>query len=130
MTIYLAGPWACKPAIREARAKFEAAGIHVQADWIDHHGAAEGDPAELRRQAYHDLEQIRGADRFVVLAIPGVKSEGKASEFMYAYQGRKHPIVIGDSSQNIFYSLPQTTCVDTVEEAIDALHSYQHAQGV
>ena len=119
MTIYLAGPWACKPLVREARAKLEAAGITVNADWIDLHQ----DDTPMRESAYHDLEQIRGADGFVVIAVPGVKSEGKASEFMAAYLWGKRPIVVGARTQNVFYYMDQATVVETVEDAIDALHS-------
>ena len=124
MTIYLAGPWVCKPAVREARAKFEAAGIKVRADWIDFHGdIADDDPdreAKLQHEAYHDLEQIRGAEAFVVLSIE--KSSGKESEFMYAYLHRKPCIVVQNVSNNIFYHLAAVTRVNNVEEAISALH--------
>lgn len=123
MTIYLAGPWVCKPLVREARASLEAAGIIVQADWIDKHGSGDAEVAAAwQTEAYRDLEQVRGADRVVVIAVPGIKSEGKASEFMAAYLWGKRPIVIGDHTQNIFYHLDQVVRVATVEEAIDALH--------
>jgi nucleoside 2-deoxyribosyltransferase len=121
MTIYLAGPWVCKPAVREARAKFEAAGIKVQADWIDGHGEALTEK-DCRDQAYHDLEQIRGADALVVLSL--LKSSGKESEYAFAYAWGKPTISVGNESDNIFYSLAHNTCVNTVEEAIDAL--YRH----
>ena len=123
MTIYLAGPWDAKPAVRAARQQFEDAGITVLASWIDHHGKADDDARELACQASIDLRQITEAHVFVVLAIPGLKSEGKASEFMYAYTRDKRTIVVGDHTQNIFYHLAGVELYKTVEEAIHALHT-------
>ena len=130
MTIYLAGPWDAKPAVRAARQQFENAGITVLATWIDHHGSADDDTRELSRQAYIDLHQINKAEVFVVLAIPGLKSEGKASEFMYAYTRDKRTLVVGDHTQNIFYHLAGVELYKTVEEAIIALHTPRYEETV
>lgn len=118
MTIYLAGPWSRKPDVRIARAQFEAAGITVQSDWIDFHPDGIVDPTELQRQAYKDLAQINNADAFVVLNLE--VSEGKASEFMYAYCNAIPCISVGETP-NIFHNLAAVNRVATVEEAIRAL---------
>ena len=118
MIIYLAGPWSRKPEVRKARAQFEAAGIDVKSDWIDHHPDGECDPAELQRQAYKDLAQIDNADAFVVLNLE--VSEGKASEMMFAYCNKIQVISVGPTP-NIFHNLKDVVHVNTVQEAIDAL---------
>ena len=130
ITAYLGGPWDCKPAVRAARQQFEDAGITVLASWIDHHGKADDDARELSRQADIDLRQINEADVFVVLAIPGIKSEGKASEFMYAYTRDKRTIVVGDHTQNIFYHLAGVELYNTVEDSIRALHTPRYEETV
>ena len=118
MTIYLAGPWARKPEVRLAREEFQRAGFDVCADWIDWHGISEPTDAVLREEALHDLRQIHSADAFVVLNLE--LSEGKASEFMWAYSKHKPTVSVGPTT-NIFHTLA-THRVNTVEEAIDALH--------
>ncbi len=132
MTIYLAGPWHRKPDVRLARAQFEAAGIRVLANWIDHHSGAHS-AEELQEQAYTDLMQINEADGIVVLQLE--KSEGKSAEMMYAYCNYRHSepdsfllrpiIVVGEhdieNPVNIFHYLPGVTRVHTIEEAISAL---------
>ncbi len=119
MTIYLAGSWTQKSAVRYARDKFQAVGIKVQSDWID--APDEVGHEQLRASAYRDLAQLDGADAFVVLSVE--KSEGKASEFMFAYCNSKPIIVVGNHDLNIFYHLDNVTLVNTIQEAIDALRS-------
>ncbi len=119
--VYLAAPWSHKADARLARAKFEAAGITVQADWIDLHPEGVSDHALLQHEAYRDLEQIRGADAFVMLAL-GPSSGGKDSEFMAAYLWNKPCIIVGDTG-NVFFHLASVEMVMSVEEAISAVYS-------
>lgn len=125
MTVYLAGPWSCKPEVRAARAQFEAAGITVLSDWIDHHPDGTVEPAELRRQAYKDLAQIHITDAFVVLNLE--VSEGKASEFMFAYCHQIPCISVGPTP-NLFHHMAKVIHVATVEEAINAVHQIRPSQ--
>ncbi len=117
MTIYLAGSWRLKSSVRYARGKFEAVSIKVQSDWID--SPDEVGHAELRASAYRDLQQLEGADALVLMSVE--KSDGKASEFMYAYCNRKPIVVVGNHDLNIFYHLDNVILVNTIQEAIDAL---------
>ncbi len=118
MTIYLAGSWTQKSAVRYARGKFQAAGIKVQSDWID--SPDEAGHVELRASAYRDLQQLHGADALVIMSVE--RSEGKASEFMFAYCAGKPIVVVGNHDLNIFYHLDKVTLVNTIQEAIDSLH--------
>ena len=118
MRIYLAAPFNRKADTQKARAQFEAAGIDVKSDWIDFHPDGVVDAAELQRQAYKDLAQIDAADAFVVLNLE--VSEGKASEFMFAYCNEIPCISVGPTP-NIFHHLKNVIRVETVEEAIAEL---------
>ena len=72
MTIYLAGSWSQKSAVRYARDKFQAVGIKVQSDWID--APDEVGHEQLRASAYRDLAQLDGL-RLVPLEPAGTVVE-------------------------------------------------------
>ena len=126
MNIYLAAPWVCREDAQAARVQFEAAGIHVTSHWITRHvnpGANEN-PATLAAEAIEDVADLHAADAFVLLAF--AKSEGKACELGMAIERGLRTIIVGWGDNfhcmNVFYYLPTSEHVATVQEAINALH--------
>lgn len=123
MRCYIAAPFIHKDAAAEAKAKFEAAGLTVVARWItedlgltnDDVGKPEHD-AVLQQRALEDMEDVLGADVFVLLNL--AKSEGKATEFGMAYTSAIPIILVGPRTGNVFYLLPDVYRADTVEAAI------------
>lgn len=122
MRLYLAAPWVCKQQAAEARTRLDAAGFLVSAPWIDQHEDTT-DPAELRRQANSDIRHVRSAEAFVILNLD--KSEGKATELGMALAFGIPIVLVGPRTINIFYHTDAVHQVETLEEAIDALHTIE-----
>ena len=114
--IYLAAPWINKVEALAAQQAFEDAGYRTTSRWITAHS---DEDTNLTEQAVQDLEDILQADILVILNLD--KSEGKATEMGFALGMGMPVILIGDTSRNIFYHLPQIVRVDNVEEAIGAV---------
>lgn len=130
MTVYLAAPWKHRQTAREVRDQLQEAGIIVQARWLDFetstpttkpaNRAGTNYPRELLAdEAMKDIEDIMGADAFVLLNLD--ISEGKACETGIALM-LDVPIVSVGKGRNVFLSLPQVTQVSTVEDAIRHLY--------
>ena len=128
-SIYIAGPWIHKDRALLAQHQFEAAGHEVVSRWITKHTDVddENDPkhfTELRKQAEEDLQDLAKADNFVILNTH--KSEGKATELGYAIamkevRGFLDIYLVGDTSINIFYHLPDIHKCQSIEEVIECL---------
>lgn len=126
LKIYVAAPFVHRTDAAAAKAKFEAAGFEVTSRWItedlgltnDDVGKPEFD-AILQRTAIQDVEDVIAADVFVLLNL--AKSEGKATEFGFAYGLGISTIIVGQRAGNVFYLLPNVFRVDTVEEVITAI---------
>ena len=129
-SVYLAGPWANRDEVRQAREQLQRAGIQVNAQWLDvemKEGA--GDTAEsqaaagydMAAEAKRDLDDIDDSDMIVVMNLQ--KSEGKAVEQGLALE-RGMPVVVVGRRTNVFQYLPQVTVVETLEEAIPFVKGY------
>jgi nucleoside 2-deoxyribosyltransferase len=123
MRIYLAGPWARREEVREARKAFLAAGIEVNAQWLDVPDIAQAGQTvetqehlyDLRAEAQRDLDDIAKSDAMVVMNLE--KSEGKAVEQGIAIaQGL--PLVVVGRRSNVFQYLERVRVFDTVDDAI------------
>lgn len=136
ISIYLAGPWARREEVREARKAFLAAGIRVNAQWLDvelKEGA--GDTAESQAaagydmavEARRDVADIAESDAMVVMNLE--KSEGKAVEQGYAlYRGM--PIIVVGKRTNVFQYLPEVKVVDNLFEALGLLRELEKKEDV
>ena len=119
MNIYLAAPWAHKETAREVAAVLEAEGFTLASRWLREHKDST-DHRELQREAVNDLEDLDNSDVLVLLNLG--KSDGKATEFGYAYRSQLPIIVVGSATGNVFYHLPTIYRVDTIEHAVRILH--------
>lgn len=129
MEIYLAGPWARREEVREARKAFLAADISVNAQWLDVELKPNaGDTAEsqaaagydMSEEASRDLADIAMSDAMVVMNLE--KSEGKAVEQGIALATRMPLIIVGKRT-NVFQYLPEVFLVDSVEEAVQLVRN-------
>lgn len=120
LTCYLAGPWADRAYVREVRDQLVAAGVPINARWIDshHQDEQEVDTTILCDEAMHDLEDVVSSP--VLIVVNSKYSEGKAVELGVALALMKDIILIGTPS-NVFHHLPICK-VDNVEQAIEAYH--------
>ena len=138
MSVYIAAPYACKQAAREARTIVESYEFPVISRWLDFEdgGPIETtDPVVLRREAIADVEDVLDADALIVLNLE--KSEGKSVEtglmlgraltaqaIRELYPERQLPIppilVVGTAS-NIFHYHPLVTMCDDLDHAIRIL---------
>jgi nucleoside 2-deoxyribosyltransferase len=134
-SIYLAGPWAQREAVQEARRQLMAAGINVNAQWLDvemKDGA--GDTAEsqaaagydMSAEANRDLADINKSDAMVVLNLE--KSEGKAVEQGIALE-KGLPIIVVGKRTNVFQYLPKVTVVDNLYDAIGKVYELYERRG-
>lgn len=126
LRIYVAAPWVNKPDALAAKEKFEAAGFEITSHWITREShltyadlAKPEHEDELVAQAVMDVEDIIRSDIFVILNLE--KSEGKATEFGFAYGMDIPVILVGDRTRNIFYFLPNVFRAETVEQAIEGI---------
>ena len=120
MRVYLAGPWARRDEVREAREQIRAAGFLVDCRWIDLPDTDEGQkaPGTLRREAEDDLEDLRNSDVLVLLNLE--PSEGKATELGYALCLGMPVISVGET-RNVFTRLSQVVPLDGIDDAIEEL---------
>lgn len=134
-SIYLAGPWAQRQVVQGARLQLQAAGINVNAQWLDvemKEGA--GDTAEsqaaagydMAAEANRDLEDINKSDAMVVMNLE--KSEGKAVEQGIAIE-RNMPVIVVGKRTNVFQYLPQVTVVDNLYDAIGKVYELYERRG-
>lgn len=128
---YIAAPWGNKPEALAAQQLFEAAGFEVTAHWITREShltyedmAKPEYEEEMINQAVMDVEDIVASDVFVILNLD--KSEGKATEFGFAYSLGIPTILVGERTRNIFYFLPNVFRADTVEQAIEGIQAAQN----
>lgn len=125
LKVYIAAPWANRTEAQEAQKKFEAAGFEVTAHWITRPSTIVGDvfapenAQELTSEAVEDIEDIIKSDIFVVLNLD--MSEGKATEFGFAYALGIPTILVGERTRNIFYYLSHVFRAKDVEQVIDGL---------
>jgi len=125
MHIYIAGPWADRPAVRIEAQKFRDAGHTVDCRWLDlHTELAQGNADALnedehqtflRQQAMNDIEDLLNSE--VLVLINTQKSEGKSVETGIAIAALM-PILIVGRRTNIFHTL-SIPIFATSEEAID-----------
>ncbi len=134
VSIYLAGPWARREEVREARKAFLAAGIKVNAQWLDievPEGAGETSESQaaagidMGAEAKRDLDDIAVSEVMVVMNLQ--KSEGKAVEQGIAIQKRMPLIVVGPRT-NAFQYLPQVKVVDNLYEVIGLLREIEEGR--
>lgn len=123
---YVAAPWDCKPEAKAARTKLEEAGFIVISHWIDLLDDVAVTEKYEQEQAEVDVEDLFNADALVLLNLH--KSEGKACETGMSIAAGMPVICIGPRQNNIFLHLPEILQVDTIEEAINLLQSYQTLQ--
>lgn len=132
-SVYLAGPWSRRPSVSIARERLQQAGFVVNAQWLDVPDAvgggntvAEQEAAgfDLRAEAERDIADINMSDVMVVVNL--ATSEGKAVEQGMALEQGMPVIVVGPRS-NVFHYLDEcrVVVVDTIEQAIETLHSVQ-----
>ena len=126
MRVYIAAPWICKDAARDAAVLFSDAGFVITKRWWDHRevpGYLEHDDhiEELRQQAREDFEGVLTADLFVLLNLS--KSEGKAVETGIALTWGIPIILVGGKS-NLFHYTPNIDEARSVEHAIEIAESY------
>ena len=123
MTIYLAGPWIERKAVKTVANLFQERGFSLTSAWYDSQEDTlqEGD---FQIQADKDCRQLLAANVFVVLNW-GV-SEGKATELGLALAWDKPCIVLGPrNSSNIFHYLPEVFHAPTFEMAVKELTRLQ-----
>lgn len=122
MKLYVAGPWAHRSAAIQAAEYLASRGFEIVSRWLHEHEDTTSHPA-LQREALSDVADVRACDALVLLNL--AKSDGKASELGMAYILGKPIIVVGSSTGNVFYHLPEVTVVDTLEQAISILKQLQ-----
>lgn len=114
---YLAGPWAHRQIVRDARKILQSTGIDVQARWIDWPDG-ESDPVD---EASADLDDILDADVFVLLNYEGLPpSTGRAIETGFALAHRIPVILVGKRSSP-FHHLQRVTVVESVHDVANVL---------
>ena len=126
--IYVAGPFADRPNVREQAEKLRAAGYNVVARWLtldveegpNSAGSLEALNMEehqefLREQAMNDIEDLLNAD--LMFIVNSRKSEGKAVELGVAIATLKPVIMVGQRT-NVFQTL-NIPRFDTTEGAIE-----------
>ncbi len=101
--IYVAAPWKHKETAKLAANHLIAQGYNVVSRWLWQHDDTT-DPAKLREEAIHDMEDVEACDIFVILNL--CPSQGKATELGMAYILEKPIFLVGPRSGNIFYHLP------------------------
>lgn len=124
MKIYLAGPWARREDVRDARNyihRLAGNEVEVISHWIDHEVTNAVD--EQTVEAHNDIDDLEQAEALVVLNLE--KSEGKAFEQGYAY-GRHIPVIVVGDQTNVFHHLRDVTVVATVAEAVVKLVRWHH----
>jgi nucleoside 2-deoxyribosyltransferase len=119
--VYLAGPWACKAEVADAKQRMLAAGIQVVSGWTERENTPqEIEPARMQKQAALDMAEVFASNTLVLMGL--AKSEGKATEMGMALAlGKRVILVKDDCVGNIFYNLTQVERVDTLESAISLL---------
>jgi hypothetical protein len=120
MRVYIAAPWKRKAEARVAAERLRDAGYTIASRWIVCHGDTK-DPEQLEIEANNDREDIAAADYFVLLNLE--VSEGKAVETGIALTEGIPIIGVGRPS-NVFHHLPEIVWVNTLTEAIEALHAF------
>ena len=123
MTIYLAGPWVDRKAVKLVAKLFQERGFSLTSTWHDSHEDLQEE--EFQARADKDCRQLLAADVFVVLNW--CKSEGKATELGLALAWDKPCIVLGPRGPNIFHYLPEVFHAPTFERAVDELTRLQAA---
>lgn len=133
LKVYIAAPWVNKADALDAQRKFEAAGLEVTAHWITRDSSELTEPIYspenedyLISEAIEDVEDIVKSDIFVILNLD--MSEGKATEFGFAYGMGIPTILVGARDRNIFYYLPNVFRADTVDDAITGILEAQSKQ--
>jgi nucleoside 2-deoxyribosyltransferase len=122
--IYIAGSWLEKQQYRDLRAKLDTMEIGVTSRWLDMEewdGTPNTWPAEARRRAEMDLEDIDEADVLVCDTRHPSSAGGYHFEMGYAHAWNK-PIIIVGTQTNIFQHLIETV-VPSWEEAVNFLIS-------
>jgi nucleoside 2-deoxyribosyltransferase len=123
MLIYLAGRYSRKEELRAVADMLNSKVVTVTSRWL-YRGMSDDFPNMARedvpsehqeRFARQDLQDIREADAFVVIADPPRTPSrgGKHVEFGYALALGKEIWVIGPS-ETVFHHLPQVRHVDTL----------------
>lgn len=127
MKIYLAAPWVTRSEMPAISSKLEENGHSITWKWWQTENIPEGErnSQALRLQAEHDREGVTSAQ--VMVVINSAKSEGKATEQGIAIAHRL-PIIavgkLGEHSINVFHYLSSYKWVDTVDDAIDLLNTF------
>lgn len=125
MKVYLAAPWKYKHAASATKDILVSQGFRVVSTWTEQPNEEVLPPAELRRFAQSDWDELREADTLVLLAY--TKSEGKATELGGALAWGHRIVVVADDDQvahNVFYHLPRVTVVPSLGLAMAHLLPY------
>jgi nucleoside 2-deoxyribosyltransferase len=117
--VYVAAPWVEREEAQRVATMLRDVGFRVTSRWHALHPDSD-DPIYLEEQAQNDWDDLHDAHAMVL--INSQKSEGKAVEQGIAIANGIPIVAIGRKKNNIFQYLHSCyTCVDTAEEAADAL---------
>ena len=127
MIAYLAAAYSRKPEIAIAAERLEAFGIKVISSWHKERYNPKISIKSLNDNALAsiagiDLNELALADTLIFWAEPHDSQPprgGRHVEFGIALAYKKHIIVIGER-ENIFHYFPGITCVNSLEDIINA----------
>ena len=130
MTIYIAASFALKEHVAELYALCEKRGYTVSHDWTQHTATTTADrlddPSQAVEYAIADVDGVRNADVFVMLA-DGPAGTGRYIELGVAIQshlerGTPQIFIVGEANaDSIFYFHPSVQRVDTMEDVFAQL---------
>lgn len=126
MKLYIAAPWVRQSETRDRAEQLKSLGIEVTSRWLTEDPEAEQTPTYQQERALIDLEDIRAADYFVLLAEHDSRTGGKHFETGYAYAIGKRVLVVG-RHENVFHHLPEIVYVSSWDNAMTKLHFVQEA---
>lgn len=115
--VYLAAPYSLRELAQSIRIELMDLGIVVTSHWI-----TEKMPTD-REGAFIDMDDVRRAEGLVLLNPPEYANSGSGGRHTEVGMALllNMPIVIIGASSNIFHTLQQVQCVETVKQAAQLL---------
>jgi len=122
--IYLAACFEQQAEVRDKAIELEKLGFICTSSWRFEDGNIPPTSAHLDKCAKQDLTDLRNANYFVCLTSQASQRGGKHVEFGYAL-ALDIPCLLVGRRENIFHSLTRVDFVETWNEALDLLLSWQ-----
>lgn len=122
--VYLAGPWACKTAMKAIADVLRSNQIVLTSRWHDSDydsAVYEGSPHTMETECQKDWNDINEADTLVYMNL--VKSEGKATELGIALAKGLPIYVVGGKQNNVFLHLPWINHRDSLTDVVQEITS-------